>query len=231
MNVTITYNMKSESSIFGKLSLSMNRSFYKAETQKEAYMYHIEHVNVDSYIVNPTGMNAGQLKSIVEHIQYLNAIITIIIFKPAFELPSGLLNKKNIKIAGNDDEILEFLKEINQILRDSNRVQWPLNVEYWIPDNKKGSLKKARVLSLSSSGCFIGTDPLLPLKKGESLSMIFSFKDFDFYSDGNVVRVSSETDATKGIAVEFKDVSSQTQKCIGEIIDEKILSQIMDAIK
>ena len=229
MHATIVYNMKIANSVFKKQN--MNRSFYKAETQKDAYMYHIEHVNVDSYIIDPVGMTTDQLQSIIEHIQYLNAIITIIIYNPKLKLTAALQDGKCIKIVKTDDEISQHLQEISKINRDSNRVQWPLNVEYWIPENKNDSLKNARVLSLSASGCFIGSDPDRPLKKGDLLAMIFSFNDFDFYSDAKIVRISNEPGRTRGIAVEFKDVSHQTQKCIGEIIDEKILFQIMDAIK
>jgi len=229
MNTTKVYKLNPENPILKRQNSS--RVFYRAESQKDAYLYHIEHVNVDSYIIDPAGMTVEQLKSIVEHIQYLNAIITILIYKPALELPGNLLNEKYIRIIKTDDEISHHLKEISKVNRDSNRVQWPLMSNTGFPDNKKESLKTAKVLSLSSSGCFVGTDPLIPLNKGDFLAMIFSFNDFDFYSDANVVRVSREAEKTKGIAVEFQNVSKQTQKCIGEIIDEKILSQIMDAIK
>lgn len=207
------------------------RNIFESSSLKEVYMYHIDHVDVDSYIIDPKGLTLGQVQSMVEHVRYLNAIITIMIYKPEFDLPSALLNKKYIKIVTNDRDIPKNFKEISTVNRDSNRVQWPLHVEYWKQDNKEETRKKAKVLSLSSSGCFIQTDPRPSMNAGDQLAMTFNFNNFDFYSKGSLVRISNQPEEKQGIAVEFKEVSVQTRKYIREIIDEKILAQIMDTIK
>ncbi len=229
MNETIIYKMRSDNR-FSAEQVG-GRIFFEASSQKAAYIYHIDHVNVDSYIIDHSELSAEEMRSTIEHIRYLNAIITIILYRPVSDLPLYLLNDKYIKTAIDDSEISQCLKEISTVSRDSNRVHWPLNVEYWLPEDKKGTIEKAKVLSLSSSGCFIKTAPLPPHKMGDDLAMVFNFNSFDFYSDGNIVRVSNKSDENQGIAVEFKEVSKQTQRCIGDIIDEKILTEIMDTIK
>ena len=62
--------------------------------------------------------------------------------------------------------------------------------------------------------------------------MTFHFRDFDFYSEGTIVRLKKHNKHTaKGIAVKFDKVSPQTQKCIKEIINEKILAELMETLK
>ncbi len=229
MNTTIVFNLESERRVFE--NIKNRRKMFFTDNQKDAFMYHIDHVNVDSYIINPSGMNTGKVKSMIEQIKYLNALITIIIYKPTFEFPSQFTNDRNVILIKSGHEIPSHLNEISNINRNSNRVHWPLQVNYWKPENREMTLKKAKVLSVSSSGCFIGTNTQQVYKTDDPVSIIFTFKGFDFYSDGTVVRLEGTETSTTGMAIAFKEVSHQTQAFITKIIDEKILSDIMKTIE
>ena len=224
MNTTIVYNKKIQEDF-------VNRIIFQTNSQKEAYLYHLEHSNVDSYIINTDGMEPDEIKSMIEHIRYLNAIITILLFKPekiVRELAAGI---EAIQIIESEENIPESLHLLSNINRDSNRVQWPLQEDYWKPGTKDETLKRGSVLSISSSGCFIKTIPALPFEIDDPATMVFSFKFFDFYSEGIIVRLQKKTDGTvEGMAIKFKEVSPQTKKCIQEIINEKLLSEIMNTM-
>lgn len=230
MNETIIFNPGSE-----KLVLqipSSERLIYYTGKQKDAYLHHIEQINVDSYVINTTVMNIVQIKSMIRHIHYLNSIISIILYKADFGVFEELMTQGNIHIAQTEDEIINLLNGITAVHRNSNRIQWPLKAGYRIDTNDTENEKNSDVLSISSGGCFLKTDTVPEINKGDRISIVFHFKDFDFYSDGTVVRISKgDKDSTIGMALKFSEVSPQTEKCIQEIIDEKILWEIMHMLK
>jgi len=213
-------------------TLHMDREFFIAPNQKEAYLHHIEHSDVDSYIINCTSLSIVDLKAIIRHIQYLNAIISIILYKGDYGIFQSLLKEGHIYLASNPKEAASHLRETDKKSRTSNRIQWPLHAEYWPISDRESKREPVMVTSISSGGCFLKCDDLDERKSGEGLSVLFHFRNFDFYADGSIVRINRDSDkSAKGLAVAFRQVSPQTEKYIQEIIDEKILSEIMDMIK
>jgi len=229
MKATILFGIKKTDSILKKIE--KKRTLFLAHSRKLAYLYHIENPEVDSYIIYPEGLSPNSLQTMIEHIHYLNALITIIIIKKDLKFDLLPVNNKNIKILTNEDDIPHILKNIPLSQRDANRVNWPLNVEYKKNDSLKVNNFSGIVLSISSSGCFIKINNN-SIKTGEKISMTFQFKDFDFYSTCSVIRLKmKEENILEGIAVKFSDVSQQTQKCIKKIINEKILFELMNTLK
>lgn len=229
MNKTIAFNWNSDEVALDKLIQS--REIFYASDQKEAYLFHIENSEVDSYILNCEGMNIVDVKSIIRHIQYLNAIINIILYKAEYGVFESILKNGNIHIADSGDEIINHLNDVSRAGRSSNRIQWPLRVEFWDGSADGKDREQAIVTSLSSGGCFLKTANSENRSKGDHLSLLFHFRDFDFLAEARIVRMKVQSDGTpEGIALEFIEVSPQTERYIQEIIDEKILSEIMDKI-
>lgn len=221
MNKTIVFSWKKGDRSLD--SLPGHREFHYVDNQKDAYLYHIEEAGIDSYIINCEEHSIVDIKSMIRHIHYLNAIITIILYKAEYGVFEPLLTSGNISMAADKKEIGEILKGISGKSRSSNRIQWPLRAEYWQGSSEKATRHKTMVTSISSGGCFLKTE--VEIKDvGEHLSLLFHFRNFDFYADGIVVRTG------RGMALEFKEVSPQTERYIQEIIDEKILSEIMSMI-
>lgn len=230
MNKTIAYKWDSGEGSLDKAQ--KDRGIFYAKDQKEAYLYHIEQADVDSYILNCSHMTIVEAKAIVRHIHYLNAIMTIVLYKADYGIFESLLKNGNIHIAGNIEQVADLLVEAESKGRSSNRVQWPLKAEYWKGSTEGEERDLAMVTSISSSGCFLKTEKKQSAQKGDHMSLLFHFRDFDFLADGNVVRLVPEASgATAGMALEFREVSPQTERYIQEIIDEKILSEIMHMIK
>lgn len=224
MNRTIVFNWKK-----GDRSLessASDREYYYAADRKDAYLNHIESTGVDSYILNCRDRNVAEIKEMIRHIHYLNAIITIILFDGDYGIFEPLVRGSNIHLAKDRREIGEHLKSIDRTGRTSNRIQWPLKAEFWKKSEKGDTREKALVTSISSGGCFLKTEKLSGLEKGSRLTILFHFRNFDFLSEGLIVRLPRD-----GMAMEFRDVSPQTGKYIQEIINEKILSEIMQMIE
>lgn len=221
MNKTIVFSWKKEDHSLNEIS--KNRELFYTDSQKEAYLYHIEQAGIDSYIINCEDRSIVDIKAMIRHIHYLNAIITIILFKADYGVFQPLLSSGNIFIADDRKDIEAHLNEVSRKGRSSNRIQWPLRAEYWIGNGSDNNREKAMVTSISSGGCFLKTDSDTK-NVGEHLSLLFHFRNFDFYADAIIVRTG------EGMALEFKEVSPQTERYIQEIIDEKILSEIMQMI-
>lgn len=230
MNRTIVLNWKDSDP--APDTLHKDREIYNAADQKEAYLYHIEHSDVDSYIINCSSLTIVDVKAIIRHIQYLNAIITIILYKADFGVFEPLLQGGTVFIASNMEEAASHLRATDKKVRSTNRIQWPLHGEYW--ESSPSDRKKERVMvtSISSGGCFLRSEKLEGLQAGDGISILFHFRNFDFLAEGSIVRINKgDGAASGGMAVSFKKVSPQTERYIQEIIDEKILSEIMDMIK
>jgi Tfp pilus assembly protein PilZ len=134
----------------------------------------------------------------------------------------------NITFVREDDEIADAVKNIPEVHRDANRVEWPVKIIF---RNPKDAAKQynANVLSLSSGGCFIRTD--VKLTEGEPLVMTIQFKEFDFFTEGVVVRrIVSGGFQPEGLAIKFERTSPQTKSCIQNIINEKLLSELMQKL-
>ncbi|MBN2656239.1 MAG: PilZ domain-containing protein [Spirochaetales bacterium] len=230
MNRTIVLNWQEHDA--DPAALHRDREIFNAKDQKEAYLYHIEHSDVDSYIINCTSLNIVDVKSIIRHIQYLNAIITIILYKAEYGVFEQLLRGGTVFIASDLDEAASHLRATDKKIRSTNRIQWPLHAEFWTPSTTEKKRERVMVTSISSRGCFLRTEDRQNRSEGDHLSILFHFRNFDFLAEGSIVRINrGGENGTSGLAVSFKEVSPQTERYIQEIIDEKILSEIMEMIK
>ncbi len=230
MRTTIVLGLKKKNSILENIKGA--RNFFLAQSIKDAHLYHIENPDVDSYLIYSKELSIMDLETLIKHIQFLNAIITILVCQLDDDDDKYFAGNNSIKIVKKDNEIPPILKNLPVSHRDSNRVQWPLKVQYrHISNSNKEDKQWGFVLSISSSGCYIRTEKKLNLKAKDSISMTFHFKNFDFYTEGTIVRLKIRHNSTvDGIAVKFNHVSPQTQKCIKEIINEKILAELMDTL-
>ncbi len=230
MRTTIVLGLEKKNSILENIKGA--RNFYLAQSIKDAHLYHIENPDVDSYLIYSKELSIMDLETLIKHIQFLNAIIAILVCQLDDEDDKYFAGINSIKIIKKDDEIPLILKNLPVSQRDSNRVQWPLKVQYSHPaKSKKEERQWGFVLSISSSGCFIRTEKKLNVKTKDSLCMTFHFKNFDFYTEGTIVRLKIRHNSTvDGIAVKFDHVSPQTQNCIKQIINEKILAELMDTL-
>ncbi len=229
MKTTIVIGRDSKNGKPGDIPI--RRDVFFAKSKSEAYLYHIENSRIDSYIIYPGDFSDQDLESMIAHIHYLNEIITIIIYKPEIENTKLFEDKKNVKLVGREEDISGILKTLPEIHRDNSRVRWPLAVNYWETAKPKEKYH-AIVLSISSSGCFMQVKEKNDLEIDDMLSMTFSFKDFDFYSEGSIVRLKiTENQIIDGVGVKFSHTSPQTKKCIQEIINEKILVELMETLE
>ena len=230
MNTTIYIDQFENSAILE--DIGNKRELRVVKTTKEAFLFHIENSDVDSYIISPNDKSVEELQTMIDHIHYLNALITIFIFKPDPSIRNYFSDKQHIHVVDKETEIIKTLEKLQPIQRDTNRVQWPLKVQYWKQDDPGMVKHWGIVLSLSSSGCFISTERKLVLEKNDPVAMTFHFKDFDFYSEGSIVRIKIRGGVRiEGIAIGFHDVSPQTKNCIQEIINEKLLGELMETLK
>lgn len=201
-----------------------DRLFYYVKDTHEGILYHLDNPEVDSYIIISSAFTPSALNSAIQHIHYLNTLITIIIWgneerkKP---------DSPNIHLATEDTDISGLLEDIPQCQRGSNRIEWPLRVEIRTP--KKNYTINSSALSISSGGCFIMLKEA-GFVSGDEVTLTFHFKGFNFFAEGHVVR-TVQNKIPAGVAVQFQKVSPQTQKCIQEIINEKLLAELMHSVK
>ncbi|MBI9102436.1 MAG: PilZ domain-containing protein [Spirochaetales bacterium] len=205
-----------------------DRYFFQASTEPDAHLYHIEHPEVDSYIIFSTHFTPDSISSMIEHVHYLNSIISIIIIDTGSLNKSDFINKKNIFLCSNLKDLPKTLTSLPETQRDSNRIEWPVKVIFWKQDEEKGKTI-GNILSISSSGCFIRSDKIFAQES--LLLMTVKFKDFDLFTEGKVVRLGTRGSfQPEGLAVQFLRTSPQTKKCIQSIIDEKILGDLMNKL-
>ncbi len=210
------------------LEIKRKRALFPADSESTAHLYHIENPEVDSYIIYSDRFSLNTIHTLIEHVHYLNSIITIVLCHSGNLERSDFKTEKNLVLIENEDELPSILNDIPDIQRNSNRTEWPVKVKYW-KTSTPAEKHKANVLSISSGGCFIRTSE--PTSMNESLLMLISFKEFDFYTEGTVVRTNrSGMFQPDGIAVQFRNTSPQTKHCIQQIIDERILSDLMSKL-
>ena len=214
-----------ENSTKGYTNATENRHFYYAGSEAEGHLYHIEHPEVDSYIISHSDFNLHEINSLIEHVHFLNSIITIIILHSGELQAAEFKSKKNIHLCNNERGIPDLLKNLPKTQRDSNRIEWPVKVVFKNQDEADGK-SLANILSISSGGCFISTEK--KYNQGTLIIMTIKFKDFDLFTEGEVLRLSGGGGyQPEGIAVRFLRISPQTKNCIQSIIDEKILGDLM----
>jgi Tfp pilus assembly protein PilZ len=226
MKTTIILKENRNRVVFNQLSST--RSLYFADSESDSHLYHIEHPEVDSYIISAREYNNASLRNLVDHIRYLNSIVAIILTNASGIDETPFKTMGNITFVREDDEIADAVKNIPEVHRDANRVEWPVKIIF---RNPKDAAKQynANVLSLSSGGCFIRTD--VKLTEGEPLVMTIQFKEFDFFTEGVVVRrIVSGGFQPEGLAIKFERTSPQTKSCIQNIINEKLLSELMQKL-
>ncbi len=226
MKTTIILKENKNRPVFA--DLSAKRTLYFADSESDSHLFHIEHPELDSYIISAEGYSQASLRNLVDHIRYLNSIVTIIVTQ------GGKIDQKaysplgNIRFVQDDEEIFKAVKDIPEVHRDANRVVWPVRITF--RTRNEGTIQyQANVLSLSSGGCFIRTD--VKIAEEEPLVMTIQFKDFDFFTEGMVVRrISRGGFQPEGLAVKFERTSPQTKTCIQNIINEKLLSELMQKL-
>jgi len=207
------------------VALMARRSFFFSEKESDAFLYHLKHTEVDSYIIEGNGKKVEQLKQDVECIHFLNALVTVIILVKDQQPYVSLKGIPGTALVENKQEIFDFLKDLPENQRRSNRIVWPVAVVFW--KSKERPKFTGKILSLSASGCFIQTDETFELQ--QELNINIRFKEFNLRTEGVVVRVSQSGNRNhKGVAVQFIDVTTHTEHLMEEIINEKILNEIMN---
>ncbi len=131
MKTTIVYGKNKKNSML--LNLEKSRTVFLAASGKEAHFYYIDLSEVDSFIIYPGKLYSQYLLIMIEQIQYINSIITILIYRPQVDNRKLFNNNKNIRIVDKNEDIPKILENLPKYQRDSNRVQWPIMVEYWKP--------------------------------------------------------------------------------------------------
>lgn len=223
MRESIVLGYKQREDLF--FSLANERNFYFADSEEKAYLHHLEHSDVDSYLLDTSLGNEKTLAAVIDRIQYLNSMVHVILFvKEDWDYPS-LSKRSGVLVLSDPQKIQDCLKELPLNKRKYNRIEWPVEVRFRSME-KHRSKGSGNLLSISSGGCFVRTD--LEFLKGDILELIILFKDFNFQAQGEIVRVQNTGDTEhRGLALQFQDVSPQTCQCIQAIIDEKILNSIM----
>ncbi len=226
MKCTIVINRKRKE---GLIQVNREeRELYFADSESDAFIYHIEHPAADSYMVYSQGLSPSEIRLIIQHIHYLDPMIPVLIVGAAAFDSSEFRNNKNIYLVEKNQEISAVLKDLPENHRSGNRAEWPVNVDYSIqkePGIKHGGI----ILSISSTGCFARTKNVP--ENGETLELTIRFRDFNFFTEGVVVRINMGKNLQPdGFAAEFHNTSLQTKKCIQDIINEKILSGLMDKL-
>lgn len=203
----------------------IKRDFYKTLKLSEAFSYHLNNLEIDSYIIDYNSYTLNQVLSLSEHIHDLNSLISILIYNPDTPGKEALSSLSYLFILEKMGDPEAFFNAINKNNRIFNRVEWPLSIEF---HRSMDSVIKYQgiVLTLSVGGCYIKLKDSIKDLKSDDIIMTFNFKGFKFLSEGIIKRVEKYEDM--GIAVEFQRVSPQTSVFLKQIIDEKILLKIMD---
>jgi hypothetical protein len=203
-------------------STNVNREFFYTLFDNEAYLYHIKHTEVDSYIIFTQNLLQINVEKVVENIVYLNPMVSILIIHQESWSTNNLRNYNNLFVLTQVEELTSHLNEIQQNHRKYNRVEWPVKTKMFNNRNPEKQYK-GNILSLSAGGCFIPING--DFLVNDSLEMTISFKDFDFYCIGFIVRT-----VPAGIAIEFREITPQTKDCIKRIINDRILGNLMKKI-
>lgn len=223
MRETIVIGHKQREEIF--FSLGNERNFYFADSEKSAYLHHLENPDVDSYLLDFSLGDEAILASIIERIHYLNALVNVLISVKKEGMYRRLEKLPSVRVLSDPQHILDHFKDLPVNKRKYNRVYWPVEVRFKTVE-KPRQRGKGNLLSISSGGCFVRTDEIF--EKEALLELYIFFKDFNFQTQGKVVRLQSGgAPDQQGIALEFQGVSLQTSRCIQSIIDERILNSIM----
>jgi len=198
------------------------RILFFASQEKDAYLYQLDNVQVDSYILDMS-LKGKEIEEIGSRIHYLNALVHIYILRERLiSAPDSPVD--NLSVLDNPGDITKAIKEIPEDQRSFNRAYWPIHSEYWFSDSPRLRYQGI-VLSISAGGCFIRTDHSQPER---SIMMYIHFREFRFLVEGEVLRTRTPQEGAPGLAIKFKNISPQTDKFIEEIINEKILTRLME---
>ncbi|MBN2618827.1 MAG: PilZ domain-containing protein [Spirochaetales bacterium] len=205
-------------------NLINSKLYYKADSIEDSILFNLECNNVDSYIIN---CNNQDITHWIEKIRYLNSYIPIALIN------SDKTNKKefkNLYILKKAEDYMNFFTKIPDDQRDANRLNWPLKVNFNF-DSESSSTSIGLVLSLSITGCYMKISGCENPSEGDICYMDFSFNEYLFYAEGRIVRCDKDGSGfVSGVGLEFVNVSPQTIKILNNIINEKILSEIMSEI-
>lgn len=172
-------------------------------------------------------------KKVMEGIYQLNALLPFIGVATENELVDEDRNiafNRNYQTIRPLDDFNETLQSVQKNRRQYNRTEWPLSATFYLERDPKHS-ESGIVLSLSAGGAYVKTTNL-GLVGDSKLLMEIKFKDFKFFVEAYPIRVNRETiqGTSPGFAVEFANVSHATQKYIKSIINDRILSGLLDAL-
>lgn len=212
-------------------SFESQRTFFYTENLREAFQYHLDNLEIDSYILDSSSFTLDKLIRLTEQIQFLNSLISVLIYKPDSESLLETDKEANIHILNNDEEFELFFNTIEKNSRSFNRVQWPLQVIFHEEGNRSRKFYGI-VLSLSVGGCFIKLDEQVDKFEERNLILTFYFKDFNFLVEGRLNRKEIlENGQISALALEFVKISPMTTSYLKEIIDNEILSELMDIVQ
>lgn len=207
-----------------------NIEYNLCEQPKDAFLFQLENSEVDSYIINLPNKTENDIESIIEKINYLNPLIKIYLYSKKPEKYESIMNNNNISIISERIDF-ENLREDAQInSRHFNRVPWPLTATFSLRKDPQ-ILHHGRIISLSAGGCGIKLDKPILLEIDVYINITLFFKGCKFYSDTQVKRISNNDEGfIDHISVQFIKVSTQTEKILKDIINEKILSELIQTI-
>ena len=175
----------------------------------------------------------------LEKIRSINPFIKIIFIESSDLIESrygAIINKYEgvsiTSIAGPS----EIIKCISSLIVDSDspkrkysRVDWPLHARVTFNTDSGINIFETNVLSISGNGAYIEDSDNVP-QKDESVDLTISFKNFKLFTKAKVVWTNDglqRKDYPKGYAVTFLDITQISQKVIDDIIQDKILQDIM----
>lgn len=175
----------------------------------------------------------------LEKLHSLNPFIKIIFIESNELIESRyvkIIDKYKAMSITNVDDPSEIIKSINLSISDSNlpqrkysRVDWPLQAKVAFKNDNEANTFETNILSISGNGAYIEDGDNVP-QKDESIDLTILFKDFKLFTQATVVWTNDGTQKQnypKGYAVTFVDITQISQRVIDDIIQDKILEDIV----
>jgi len=175
----------------------------------------------------------------IEKLHSINPFVKIIFIESSELIESRyvkIIDKYKAMSITNVDNPSEIIKSINLSISDSNlpqrkysRVDWPLQAKVAFKNANRTNTFETNILSISGNGAYIEDSDNVP-EKDESIDLTILFKDFKLFTQATVVWTNDGTqkkDYPKGYAVTFVDITQISQRVIDDIIQDKILEDIV----
>lgn len=220
------------------LDLTKLQNKYDLQIKKNIKDTFIYLINNPLVVAFATDLNDDKelTKKLLENIYHLNNMLSYIIVNtnntPVDEKELKRYNDNAI-VVNTADEIVNIVDSTSTNRREFNRIVWPLSTIFYEP-SMQSSYETGLVLSISAGGAFVKVSSLELIEKirNKNIMMEIVFEYFKFLVEASVLRVNSDvtSDISYGFAVKFVDVSEATHKCINTIVNNRILSFLMDAL-